>query len=140
MQKSVRNVCAKFKVGALNRFRTGTHQVLTFPQRNSSNHENGKINFLWNTFQIKLSSVAFLLKSLTSNKSTIEQKSKYLSIHQGTRKRSEAVAPACNFIKKETLPQVFSCEFCEISKNTFSNRTPPVAATERWKIVKPITT
>ena len=25
---------------------------------------------------------------------------------------------ACNFIKKETLTQVFSCEFCEISKNT----------------------
>ena len=25
----------------------------------------------------------------------------------------------CNFIKKETLAQVFSCEFCEISKNTF---------------------
>ena len=26
---------------------------------------------------------------------------------------------ACNFIKKETLAQVFSCEFCEISKNIF---------------------
>ena len=26
---------------------------------------------------------------------------------------------ACNFVKKETLAQVFSCEFCEISKNTF---------------------
>ena len=26
---------------------------------------------------------------------------------------------ACNFIKKDTLAQVFSCEFCEISKNTF---------------------
>ena len=25
----------------------------------------------------------------------------------------------CNFIKIEALPQVFSCEFCEISKNTF---------------------
>ena len=25
----------------------------------------------------------------------------------------------CNFIKKETLAQVFSCEFYEISKNTF---------------------
>ena len=30
----------------------------------------------------------------------------------------------CKFIKKETLAQVFSCEFCEISKNTFSYRTP----------------
>ena len=26
---------------------------------------------------------------------------------------------ACNFIKKDTLPQMFSREFCEISKNTF---------------------
>ena len=25
------------------------------------------------------------------------------------------------------------------TKNTFSNRTPPVAASERWKIVRPIT-
>ena len=35
---------------------------------------------------------------------------------------------ACNFIKKETLAQVFSCEFCEIYKNTFYYRTPLVAA------------
>ena len=33
-----------------------------------------------------------------------------------------------NFIKKETLAQVFSRKFCEISKNTFFHRTPPVAA------------
>ena len=26
---------------------------------------------------------------------------------------------ALNFIKRETLAQVFSCELCEISKNTF---------------------
>ena len=32
------------------------------------------------------------------------------------------------FIKKETLAQVFSCEFCEIFKNNFFKRTPPVAA------------
>ena len=41
---------------------------------------------------------------------------------------------ACNFIKKETPAQVFSCEFCEISKNTFSYRTPPVAASEHGGI------
>ena len=35
---------------------------------------------------------------------------------------------ACNFIKKETLAQVFSCEFSKISKNTFLHRTPQVAA------------
>ena len=37
-------------------------------------------------------------------------------------------AQAWNFIKKETLAQVFSCEFCEISKYTFSYMTHPVAA------------
>ena len=35
---------------------------------------------------------------------------------------------ACNFIKKETLAQVFSCEFFDISKKTFSYRAPLVAA------------
>ena len=35
---------------------------------------------------------------------------------------------ACNFVNKETLAQVFSCEFYKISKNTFSYRKPPVAA------------
>ena len=37
-------------------------------------------------------------------------------------------AEAFNFIKKETLAQVFSCEFCKIAKNTSSFRTFPVAA------------
>ena len=40
---------------------------------------------------------------------------------------------ASNFIKKETLAQVFSCEFCETSKNTFFYRTPLVAASEHRK-------
>ena len=35
--------------------------------------------------------------------------------------------------KKETLAQVFSCEFCEISKNTFFQRTPPVATSVRLR-------
>ena len=35
---------------------------------------------------------------------------------------------ACSFIKKETVTQVFSCEFGKFSKNTFSYRTPSVAA------------
>ena len=35
---------------------------------------------------------------------------------------------ACNFIKKEALAQVFSCEFYKIFKNIYLYRTPPVAA------------
>ena len=33
-------------------------------------------------------------------------------------------------LQKETLAQVFRCEFCEISKDTFSHRARPVAAFE----------
>ena len=32
------------------------------------------------------------------------------------------------FYLKKTLAQVFSCEFCEISKDNFPYRTPLVAA------------
>ena len=43
--------------------------------------------------------------------------------------RPEVFCPeACNFIKKETLAQVFSCEFCEFSKSTFSSRITLVVA------------
>ena len=41
------------------------------------------------------------------------------------------IRPA-TLLKKETLAQVFSCEFCEISKNSFSYRTPLVAASEKF--------
>ena len=32
---------------------------------------------------------------------------------------NKVAGSACNFIKNETLAQVFSCEFCEISNNVF---------------------
>ena len=38
------------------------------------------------------------------------------------------LACVCNFIKIETLAQVFSCEFWKFSKNTFSYRTPLAAS------------
>ena len=38
--------------------------------------------------------------------------------------------PECLF-KKETLVQMISCKFCEISKNSFIYKTPPVVAFER---------
>ena len=34
-------------------------------------------------------------------------------------KFSEGIEETCNFIKRDTLKQVFSCEFCPIFKNTF---------------------
>ena len=45
-------------------------------------------------------------------------------------------ASVCNFIKKETLAQVFSSEFCEISKNTFCYRTSLAAASVLHGVVQ----
>ena len=49
-------------------------------------------------------------------------------------------AEDCNFIKEESLIQVFFCEFWEIFKNTFFYRTPPVAPSAfkcylHWKTI-----
>ena len=40
--------------------------------------------------------------------------------------------------KKEALARVFSCEFCEISKNTVFYRTPLVAASALCGVIKVI--
>ena len=50
--------------------------------------------------------------------------------------QERSVSLACNSNKKETLAKVFSYKFCEISKNTFSYRTLPVAASERFLPVR----
>ena len=42
----------------------------------------------------------------------------FLEISQNSQENT-CETSACNFTKKETLAQLFSCEFCEISKNTF---------------------
>ena len=42
-----------------------------------------------------------------------------MKFHKIRGKTLEPESLSCNFIKKETLAQVFSCEFSEISKNTF---------------------
>ena len=41
---------------------------------------------------------------------------------------------ACNFIKKETLAQVFSCEFCEISKGNFPTKHLQMTASDKYLI------
>ena len=43
------------------------------------------------------------------------------------------------YSKKKTLAQVFSCEFCEVSKNTYSYKTPLVAASVMLKVNTEIT-
>ena len=57
------------------------------------------------------------------------QKKVFLEIYQNLQENTFA---RVFFLLKlqASLTPVFSCEFCEISKNTFSYRTPPVAASE----------
>ena len=45
------------------------------------------------------------------------------------------VAGHATLLKKETLKQVFSCEFCKISKNTFFHGTPPVFNSLQYRSV-----
>ena len=71
-------------------------------------------------------------------KSKIESLPKFRKMSNIRSSRLE-LSEACNFIKKETLAQVFSCEFCEISKNTFFHRTPPAAASETLLIHESLT-
>ena len=57
----------------------------------------------------------------------------FFKISQNSQENACARISLFNFIKKETLAQVFSCEFCQISKNTFFYRTPLVAPSKTWR-------
>ena len=58
---------------------------------------------------------AYTLRSSHRRCSTKKVFLKFFQISQETGLRSQA----CNFIKKVTPAQVFSCEFCEIFENSF---------------------
>ena len=59
---------------------------------------------------------------------------KFHKIHYSTCARVSFLiklqSTACNFIKKDTLAQVLSCEFCKNFKNSFFYRATAVAASE----------
>ena len=67
---------------------------------------------------------ALNLGLLTSNKEQIHTG----AVVQRCFEKKVFLKKACNFIKKETLEEVFSCEFSEISKKTFLYRIPLAAA------------
>ena len=67
-----------------------------------------------------------LLKVIEAAAQTWSVKKVFLEISQNSQEHTCARA----FIKIESLAQAFSFQFCEISKNAFSYRTPPVAAFE----------
>ena len=63
--------------------------------------------------------LSFLLPMYKCNKFAVVQKCS-----------EKRCSQTCNFILKSDSGTGFFCEFCKISKNTFSYRTPPVAASE----------
>ena len=78
-------------------------------------------------------------KSLIADQELLYCKKSFCNRGKAVARRSfvkKVQADANNFIKKQTLAQVFPCEFCEISKKTFSYRTPPVAASLKGYTVK----
>ena len=60
----------------------------------------------------------------------------YINSLKKDQKHPPEMPEACNFIKKGSLAEALSCEFCEISKNTVCYQTPLVAASEGWVICK----
>ena len=58
---------------------------------------------------------------------------KILQIHRKTTVL-ESLLEACNFIKKETLAQVLSSQFCEIFQNTFFTEHLRTTASAFWRL------
>ena len=107
-----------------------SHQPQWITEQTSKQHK--EMNFKWvkkqftnhaysNNNQKKLSEVLYIKKT-------------FLKILQNSQENSctrvsfliKLQAEVCNFIKKETLAQMPSCEFCCIFKNTFFYRTSPL--------------
>ena len=83
--------------------------------------------FYWN---------AFLKNAFKGSEAVVQRcsvKKLFLEISQNLQ---ENTCGRASFLMKL---QVFSCKFCEISKNTFSSRTPLVAASKGYTTTKPNT-
>ena len=66
---------------------------------------------------------------------TCSVKKVFLEISQNSQENTSARVSLLNKVAdrnfiKNSLAQVFSCEFCEISKTIYFYKTPPVAAPE----------
>ena len=74
----------------------------------------------------------FLEISENSQKNTCSRRSFLIKLQARNfaKFKGKHLCQRLSFIKKESLTQVFSCKFCEISKYTFFYRTLPAAASE----------
>ena len=85
-------------------------------------------------FLIKLNTVFRLTKGVLRNFTKFIGEYLYQSLFL-----IKLQASAWNFIKKEALAHVFSCEFCEISENTFFAEHLQATASEvPWFLIPPM--
>ena len=113
-------------------FNTVDHQILPKKPRHDGVNEN------WFGFEIIFSEEKNILKIMMTEVVVrrCSIKKVFLETSQNSQENSCArnyfliklQAKAWNFIKKESLTQMFSCEISEIFKNTFFYRTPATVA------------
>ena len=66
-----------------------------------------------------LTTIKWLMANFRSSHKGCSTNTVFLEISQNSQENTcVRISQACNFIKKETLAHAFSCEFCEIFKNT----------------------
>ena len=92
------------------------------------------------TFFLSMVNCTFYKRTIKSNCILFSCHIRVRSSHQdlfckkGVLRNSAKFTRKClcqsHFFKKETLAQVFSCEFCKIFKNFVSYRTPQMAASD----------
>ena len=102
--------------------------VVTFLINVSSvmrSRKNSQENIFHGIFSIKLQNLGLWKNTLMPNVLINDLATTPYSVTAGLiLERTCVRTEGCNFIEKEALVQVFSCEFCEISKSTFFHRTP----------------
>ena len=102
--------------------------------KNSVPQGKEKLKFVYSNHGIRLKTEKILQKSgyrssrqeVFCKKSVLRNVTKFTGKHKCQSRNKVAGLR----LKKETLARVFSCEFYDISKNTYFHRTPPVAASE----------
>ena len=93
---------------------------------------------LWDVFPWESAVFEYVETTNRSSRPEVFYKKVFLEISQNSQENTCARVSfliklhtkANNFIKKETLTQMFSSAFWEIFKNTFYYKTPPMAAPE----------
>ena len=87
-------------------------------------------NLYWGNSDLKYSNSSIFLKTISKPEAVVQRcsvKKAFLEISQNSQ---ENTCAGVSFLRK-----LFSCELCEISKNTYFHKTPLVAASSKTLII-----